>query len=453
MPDFPAAVPLLPQLPYYTQDDFLALFDRILPDHYLVPLKNPGPGYEYLQAVAAQLARVSQAISHTMSGGYIGSGTGGSYATVTVKLTRPTTTFQQVTLLGRQSATQGTLVGTEDGFNYQLLTDVTFGADELGPKYATAQAVVRGWVYNLPGPFTTEDGELVAGPINRLVRPVFPLTPVPPNFDPTIVVEQVDDATGGSAPMLDASGDDRGLPRILSGITSASLSFDGSSDITVLPGSVFSTVEGFHYQTTQPVSFAIGELGPKPVAVAPLFLNERANENPLSLVLSIVTPDEAGDTTKFTVASDAPQIEPDTEYRARISLLPKTVTPSALQTALTNLLGNTLSAQSPPVSYAYREVWDLRYQTVYDMPTNLTLSRAALNVPAVFNGNVFVYDYAPADPLSNRYLDQNPARGVVVIKLPLLADPNLIGRLYPQAVALLEQIKPAGIEIQYILTT
>lgn len=450
MTDFPAAVPLLPQLPKQSQADILALFDRLLPDHYLIPLKNPGPGYEYLQAIAAMIARVSTAISRTASGAFIGSGTGGSYATVQVRLTRPSAIFAEVTLAGRDQAPQGTLVGTEDSYYYQLMETVTFGLGDVGPKLVTAQAVARGWTWNRPGPFTTADGEFVPGPINRLIRPVFPSTPSPPNFDPTIVVEQVTAAEGGSSPMLDAVGGDRGIVREFSGITQASLSRIGSNPISILPGSVFSTVDGFHYQTTEIVTFADDEVGPKYVAVSPLFLNVRANDRPLISIVNIVWGSSEQDPT-LVVGSFTPRAESDTAYRARIAALPDTVTPLALQRNLTRVLGNILSQADK--TYGYREVWDLRYQTAYDFTPNQTLYTANLNVPvpAGFNGNVFVYDYAPPDALSNRYLAANPERGVVVVKLPPLADPLEQGQIYPQAASLIEQVKPAGATVLYVL--
>lgn len=448
MPDFPTAVPSLPQLPYYTQDDILALFDRILPSHYLTPLKEPGPGYEYLQAVALMVSRVSHAISRVGSGSYIGSSTGGSYATVTVELTRPNAFFGACTLLGRESAPQGTLVGTSDEYYYQLLNDVTFGEGDLGPHLVQARAVVRGWLWNRKGPFTTEDGELIEGPINRLVLPVFPTTPSPPNFDPTILVRQVSDAAGGSAPMLDGIGNDRGISRNVSGITTAQLSRTGTNNIAILPNSVFSTADGFHYATTERVAFSTTELGPKSVKVRPLFLNVPANILPLSQVLSVNWEGSETDPS-LSVTSPTPQIESDTDYKARMTLLPSTVTPQALTTLLRDILGNALAAAGKTAGY--REVWDLRYQTAYDFPKNQTLTTANLNVQvAPFNGNVFVYDHVPTDALSNRYLTGNPSRGVIVIRLPVLTS-NERAALYPAVANSLEQTKPAGATVLYVL--
>lgn len=447
MTDFPAAAPLLPPLPQRTQDDILALFDRLLPDHYLIPLKNPGPGYEYLQAIAAMVARVSTAVSHTMSGSYIGSGTGGDYATVQVRLSRPTAEFGEITLLGRDRAPQGTLVGTADSYYYQLVDTVMFEVGDVGPKIAMARAVAKGWTWNRPGPFTTADGEYVPGPINRLVQPVYPATPSPPNFDPTIVVEQATAASGGAAPMLDAVGEDRGIPRNISGITTAAVSRSGSNAITLLPGSVFSTFDGFRYQTTAAISFEAGDLGPKFVPVSPLFLNTKANVLPLSVVIAPVW--GTAETDVLSVTSATPQFESDTDYRARVAALPDTVTPAALRRALTNVLRNVLEAAGK--TYGYREIWDLRYQTAYDFPINQTLTKANINVSVpAFSGNIFVYDYANPDALSNRYLAGNLERGVIVVRLPPL-DPLVQGQLYPQAASLIERVKPAGANVLYVL--
>lgn len=448
MSEFPAAVPSLPPLTSFTQDDILRLFDRILPDHYLLPLKDPGPGYEYLQSVAAMIARASEAVAHTGSGCYIGSATGGSYATVQVELYRDSAYFDACTLLGRESATQGTLVGTSEGYYYQLLTDVTFGSTDLGPHLVTAQAVTRGWMWNRPGPYDTADGEHVPGAINRLIRPVFPSFPTPPNFDPTIKVRQVSAATGGSAPMLDGIGNDRGIPRNLAGITVATLTRTNTNPIVILPGTVFSTYEGFHYKTTEAVQFLTGDTAAKFVAVEPLFLDVPANRNPLMSVVSVVWGSSEIDAS-LAVTSATPVVEEDIPYRTRMSLLPDTLTPSSIQRALTQMMGQIPDPW--PKTFDYREIWDLRYQTAYDFPINETLTQAntAVTVPA-FNGNIFVYDLNNASALSNRYLSGNPERGVILIRLPELT-PELRAQFYPPIVANLEQIKPAGATVVYIL--
>lgn len=183
MADFLPAVPYFAPLPSLGQDDFLRLFDRLLPPYYLEPLKNPGPGYEYLQSVGAVMARVSEAVAHMGSGCYIGSATGGSRARGVVRLDRPSTLFGEVVLY------EGTLVGTDDGYLYQTTKATGFFADSVGPLYVPVEALARGWEFNKPGEVTTEDGEVLPGSITRLVMPS--LSTFDLNFDPTITVRQV----------------------------------------------------------------------------------------------------------------------------------------------------------------------------------------------------------------------------------------------------------------------
>ena len=558
---FPPAVPALPPLVPFTQDQILALFDRILPDHYLAPLKDPGPGYEYLQAVAKMIERVSIAIAHVGSGCFIGSSDSGSYAQGAVELYRDTDEFGAVTLLGRNDAPQGTLVGTETGYYYQLIESVSYAEGEIGPKLVYVRAVTRGWLWNVPESFITADGELVEGPINRMVRPVFPLvgtSPFYPNFDPTIKVRQrcwgyakfyrptaaagaatlkagtlltgtwfgaevtfktIDDAFfaaastgpvtvryiplngavfgqyattisaplwgsdsaidnsiaidysdpdyvipltapfGGSAPMLDGIGADKGIPRNFSGIRSVQLVRDGTNPIMVMPDTVLATSDGFRYATTTIVNFAADEFGPKSVSVVPLFLNEPANTLPVSQVIEdkVVWGTDQQDST-LTIAlggSPTPTTELDIDYKARLTFLPATITPNALRKTIAATLDNVLSPLGK--TWGYREVWDLRYQTAYDCPriryVPTYLDNANLNVPVPpFNSAVFVYDYVPLnEALSNRYLSANPERGVVVVRLPALTPPEDMASIYPGLAANLEKIKPAGTAVLYVL--
>lgn len=204
MPDFPSAVAALPELPKYTEQDFLDLFSRLLPDHYLEPLQDPGPGYELLEAYAAMAARMSEAVSHVGTGNYIMSAGEGSYAEGEVEFFRTDTVWGAVTLL------PGTVVASADGYTYTTLDTVTFGATDLGPISTRVRATVRGWLYNKPGPVTCADTSVIPGTVNLLVRPELGTSE---NFDPTLQLRQTTDITGGSSPMLQGLGADRGLPQ------------------------------------------------------------------------------------------------------------------------------------------------------------------------------------------------------------------------------------------------
>lgn len=53
---------LTPPVTALTQQDFLDLLERILPDPYLRAIRDVGPGYELLQSYAAMFARLSEAV-------------------------------------------------------------------------------------------------------------------------------------------------------------------------------------------------------------------------------------------------------------------------------------------------------------------------------------------------------------------------------------------------------
>ncbi len=535
MPDFLPAVPRFAPLPALGQDDFLRLFDRLLPPYYLEPLKNPGPGYEYLQAVGKVMERVSSAVAHMGSGCYIGSATGGSRARGVVRLDRPSDLFGDVWLL------PGTLVGTADGYLYQTINRVDFtSAEPVGPLYVSVEALARGWEFNKPGEVTTADGELLPGSITRLVSPSL-FAPPYNNFDPTITVRQVaptDDfpykvsvaftqpkvgstvwvklqlgyvalapwvgltltigteegqqdryevvainnltgsvitvqlrlleaglnapgatvavntelladssTSGGSSQMLDALGADRGLPRQMSyGLVSFTRTV-ATGSVTITPGSTVATDTGYLYQVLEPATFAAGEFGPVYVRVMPLVLPDAyvANGNPTTAynIRTLGT----GSTTGLAVATVyAYQVEGDEAYRTRIAMLPSVVTPSDIRFYVNQTLGTYLNLLAE--TWSMREIWDIRFQTAFDTPINEFYQQAEVNVPVPeYSANIFAYDYEPADPLSNRWLD--PDRGVLVFALPEVEQQET---LYSALAQSLEAIKPAGITLGYILT-
>jgi len=155
--------------------------------------------------------------------------------------------------------------------------------------------------------------------------------------------------------------------------------------------------------------------------------------------------------------------ESDEAYRARIAFLPETVTPVALARLVDQIIGPKL--RSLGLSWGYREVWDIRYQTAYsetstgtgalDFPVNQTFNTAeiAVSVPP-YSSNVFVYDYDAAagnpDPLSNRYLVGGQDRGQIVFALPDIGQD--MGYTYPGLVESLEAAKPAGIDLAFVLS-
>lgn len=187
-----------------TQQDFLDLIARLLPDWYVSSLKVPGPGYEALQAFAKLGERLSTAVDNFDVGAFIMSAMGGNLSTVTVEFYRPNAAAGAVTELA------GTIVTTsKTGRDFVTTQDAVFGALALGPISATAVAVAEGWEWNVKGEVTTASGVVLPGEIDTIR-----LSYQSPAYgDPTVLVKQVADAVGGRAAMLDQLGADRGVPR------------------------------------------------------------------------------------------------------------------------------------------------------------------------------------------------------------------------------------------------
>lgn len=202
---FPTATPNLPApYPALTQQALLDLVESLLPDFYLAPLQDPGPGYELLQMYAKVLARASVVLEEFLSGQFILSAQAAAKAQVDVEFSRNSAAAGAVTVK------RGTVVrAPQSGREYITLEDAVFGALDLGPIEVAAEARFYGSTYNVPGPVTLDSGEVLEGEITEVSVAV----QEPAYGDPTIVVAQVGDATGGAFGFLDALGRDRGLVR------------------------------------------------------------------------------------------------------------------------------------------------------------------------------------------------------------------------------------------------
>lgn len=530
MADFAPAVPRFFPEGFFTQEDFLRLFDRLLPDYYISPLKNPGPGYEYLQAVAKTMSRLSEAASHMASGSFIGSATGGRRAYATVELTRESSVFGAVDLR------PGTLVGTADGYLYQTLTPTGFGVGDTTPRIVEVEAIARGWDWNKPGPALSAGGELLSGSINRLVAAV--VLPTTPGFDPTIKIRQVSptdtapyaldttldqpavggvvrmdlaaadilprvgaivyigtevaardeyrvdevlsrnpyrarvtlisaglnapgtsipvstpvyltsDAYGGESMALDGLGIDRGVFR---NNVFAWVRFDLTaphvSTLTFMPGTQLKTADDYLYQLLDSVNFPANTTGPQYARAIPVVLpDDYASHGPITDINFIKWGSNSVEGIT-TVAQIQPYTqESDDSYRARVALLPYVVTPNAVQHLLDQLVGGLIE-QAGQI-YSWREIWDIRFQTAYDLPANLTFNQIEQGIPVPdYNANIFAYDYEPEDALSNRYLF--PSRGMIVFALPEVAG---LETAYAGLASALDAATPAGISLAYIKT-
>lgn len=187
----------------FTEDDLLAIADRVLPEDYLDGMKAVGPGYELLQAGAKVFARLSRAADNLDRGLYMISAAGGARATAPIELYRSSATA------GAFTQKAGSILrASRGGQQFLLAADVAFGALALTAA-GTAIAIADGWEWNVPGPVTTARGEVLPGDIDTIDLPLQD----PPYSDPTVLVRQTANATGGAGPMLDALANDRDVFR------------------------------------------------------------------------------------------------------------------------------------------------------------------------------------------------------------------------------------------------
>jgi hypothetical protein len=201
-------MPVLSDIPVHamTQADFLALLDRILPEDYLAPLKDPGPGYEILQAFAAQFARVSQANEAAGRDAQIITAASGAKASGVVLLSRPSPHPDGLTVTVKAGSVVTTSVGGRD---FVTSAPVTFAPADLGPFSVGVVAVSIGYEWNVRGETVTAAGDVIPGDIDT----VKVLLETPDYGDITIRVSQVAPTVGGTDAALDALGADRGVTR------------------------------------------------------------------------------------------------------------------------------------------------------------------------------------------------------------------------------------------------
>jgi len=203
----PDSSPFLPPAAQgYTQQDLLDMLERILPMHYLQPLKDPGPGYELYQAAAKVGERLSLAVQRFSGDAYILSSSGGVKATGSVVLYRDAPSVEGIPVVVKAGTT---FRASKSGRLFVATADVTFAPAALGPLNIPVAALYEGYNYNEPGVVLTPDGTSLEGEIDTIVT----LVEDPPMGDITIRARQESEVTGGLSPALDQQGADRGIYR------------------------------------------------------------------------------------------------------------------------------------------------------------------------------------------------------------------------------------------------
>ena len=393
-----------PQLPCpiepYIQQDLLDLFDRIFPEHYLAPLKNPGPGYEVLQSFAAVGARLSLAVERFSCGAFILSSVGGSFATGTVEIfrTAPNTEGISVTLK------HGTVVeSSRSGRRYFTTADIIFGANDTGPFVVPVQAEVQGYEFNEPGFTFAADGTPLAGEIDTIVTPV--------ESAPSQALANTGTSTLTFAAPV-------GGVQVVSGMTGATFSPDSAGRFVTFTGAANAANNGNHQiiqfisQTSVKVYNPIGLVEGPTGGVTWQEYSAATDAADFTFQVRQPLPTGGGVDASLDAHGKDRGIprgtgEADSDYRTRIRSLPDNISPDAFDRALQQLL--------LPIGGGFEiiETWDILYQTCWDAPPDVIGTSA-------FDPNLFCYD-DPRDVsprFNDRWLDLNDMRGAVIVTVP-----------------------------------
>lgn len=387
---------LPPPLTSFVQQDFLDLFDRLFPLHWLSPIKDPGPGYEVLQSYARLFERLSVAVCTFGADAFISSAQGGALATGEVEFYRAD---GNADLFG--SAASVTAVGGGK-------TTIT-GLADVTP--------------DMVGLYLTLSN--CASPANNgswLITDFLSSSSV-----------QV--ALTGSAP--DGN--------------NGNIRWSLGTPVTVRAGSVVTTSRsGRDFTTTSDALFYPGELGPITVAVQATAYGYEWNvpgevitadgtalpgeidtiktliESPVmgdinvrvrQLVATSGGRDAALDALGRDRGFERAPSEADSTYRGRVSALPDTISLGAVERAC------LASMRSYDANYEIIETWEMSYQTCWDAP-NATFPGSN------FDTTCFVYDDPRAPiPFRGRWLDESEHRGafiVVVENIQPLSDTGMV---------------------------
>jgi len=388
-----------------SQDEFLVLMDRLLPSHYLDPLKTTGPGYELLQGDALMFARISSAVARLGGDSQIATARAGASAYGTVWLYRASTPSSGTEIAGQSGASASVEAGAP--VRQMRVTGLTG---------MTSDSVGR-YLYLTNASALPNDG-------------LFPIL----NY---VDAETVD--------VLNPAG-------VIPDSNNGNLVWNEQSlTVIVKSGTIVGTsVGGRNFRTLHDITFFASDLGPIPVviqAVAPGYeynvqgqviaadtevlageidtvvqLNEEPPLGDTTIQVKQLLPTTGGrDAALDALGQDRGILrlsgESDDKYRARVRVLPDTVSFDAINRAVDSLLRPT------GATFDVIETYDGSYQTCWDAPPGGIVGSS-------FNSNLFTYDDPDdaRDPFRNRWLGESDYRGgivVVVGNIQPLADTSM----------------------------
>lgn len=462
---------------FFDQQAFLDLFDRLLPESYLSPIKTIGPGYESFQAFADIGQRISAAINNIELGNLISSANGGVFATGNVDFFRSTIdgsvviparinglTFAGVastTLSATISSTQTTPIAVistagfpSSGFIKIVLEYIAYTSTTPTSFVGITRGVFGSFVQGYIATTTLNSMQSIIG-----FQGISP-TAVGNNFvkitNPTVPSNQgtfrIMVVTNPTDIFVDNAG---GNAQVKTNLTWAEY-----QTVTVKSGTVVTTSRSNRdFATTSDAVFTPLDLGPKTVSVQAVAAGWEWNvQGQVITAANEVLPGEV-DTVKFPVQNPpygdpniqvrqitditggmAPMLEQlaadrgitrqsnesDDSLRQRTKTLPDTISPGAIQRTSNTFL------QPVGGHDTFIEPWGLSYQTCWDAPSSIGIVYPP-NTPAdlKFDTNTFVFDDPrPPVPFKNRWLDESDVAGTFILLVSNIVTINELGMAF-----------------------
>lgn len=384
------------------QQYYLDLLGRLFPEEYVLPLKDPGPGYELFQAMAKVAERMSQAVDHFDQGSYILSAPDGAKATTLVEFYRAdkSALVQFSGIVNAVFASGGFTTAIVDN-SLTLVTDSLVGH---GIRFLTGAAT---------GVFLP-----ILHNLTNLIQ-----------FSPAAYAIKIGDAyqvefdqvTVKAGTVVSTSNGGRNF------VTTADappFTNNGSpTDLVVSNVPATAIVESYEYNVPGPVTRESGEVLPGDIDTIVFPMQDPPFGDPTIQVRQLIDATGGIDPYIDQLGADRGIAretgEPLAAYRQRIRTLPDTVSPDAMNRAIKALLAAVSG------TFTLLETWSMNYQTVFDAP----VIKGVATSQGTYDSNLFVFD-DPREHFANRWLDENEDQAAFIMLVTRLAAGLDFGMAY-----------------------
>jgi hypothetical protein len=382
-------MPLPNPITALTQQDFLDLMDRLLPDHYLEPLKN-GVGYEALQAFAAMAAAMSKGAEDLGKDSFALSADDGAYATGQVELYRDGLPTVGDPLPG-QAGVAASIVAGAPGGEMRVTGLTNMSAASVG-RYLV--------ISNTAAPLNTGGFRITTYNSTSSVDVLNASATIPDLNNGTISwAEETRDLVvrSGTVVMTSRSGRDF--------MTQADVAFV-STALGPFTVAVRAAAKGYEYNVLGQATAADGELLAGEIDTVKTLVEDPVLLDTSIKVRQIAATSGGEDASLDAIGLDRgierPAGEGIDSYRQRVRTLPDTVSPLAIYRTVLDMIQRINGV------FVIIETFDIAYQTCYDGPSNQIAGSA-------YNPNLCAYDFPYLDNFRSRWLDTNDYRGGTII--------------------------------------